>query len=399
MQAIDEDGLHVAYKWEQGIQASWESVQEDAEGRIVAQATDRERSWRAKRQRITQSIRRGLIRFMVVALDCSGSAEEKDYRPSRLEVCKQALQRFIRDYFDQNPISQLSVAVARDRVAEKISDLSGNAKLHVNYLQGVITAKGLASLQNTINLSISTLRHVPNYGHRELLVVYNSLGTCDPGNIFASIEAAKAHKLRISVICLAAELFICKQVAELTGGTFSVALDAAHLADLLQFHTTPPPELAGSNPLVTDFVYMGFPKRALDMHPVFSYEGKRLLLAQESYICPRCATRSTDIPTQCMVCCLQLNSSSHIARSYHHLFPVPAFVEHALHANPDGSWQAVPSAREGAGPRAVERCRGCLASLDRAGALVLRCPRCDHFFCVDCDLFIHDQLHNCPGCC
>jgi transcription factor Ssl1 len=33
------------------------------------------------------------------------------------------------------------------------------------------------------------------------------------------------------------------------------------------------------------------------------------------------------------------------------------------------------------------------------GRLVLRCEDCGSLFCVDCDLFIHDSLHNCPGCC
>ena len=26
------------------------------------------------------------------------------------------------------------------------------------------------------------------------------------------------------------------------------------------------------------------------------------------------------------------------------------------------------------------------------------CPKCKQEFCVDCDIFIHEVLHNCPGC-
>lgn len=26
------------------------------------------------------------------------------------------------------------------------------------------------------------------------------------------------------------------------------------------------------------------------------------------------------------------------------------------------------------------------------------CPLCKESFCIDCDLFIHETLHNCPGC-
>eukprot|EP01039_Chlorochromonas_danica_P000974 gene974-1058_t len=436
-----EDDQTTSYKWEQGVQASWDSVQEDAQGRIIAQVSERERSLHAKRSRLTQSIRRGLIRFLVIAIDASLSAMEKDYRPSRIEVCRKALKHFVPQFFDQNPISQISLAMTRDRVAEKLSDLSGNSKLHIHALDRIMECKGLASLQNLVNISISILRHVPNYGHRELLIVYSSLSTADPGNIYAAIEAAKEHKLRISVICLAAELFICKQIAEQTGGSFAVALDQNHLLQLLSAHTVPPPEIL-SNPaaLVTDFVYMGFPKRAHEDNAVLGYEGKRLVLAQESYLCPRCTTRTTDLPTQCNVCHLQLNSSSHIARSYHHLFPVPSFKEYTLRLVQSSSssdeqeemkkkFYALPCLQEqdeeerssssssskdenmseeeakqrggvelGGLSMEHRRCRGCFLSLERDRAFLLQCPACQHFFCVDCDLFIHDSLHNCPGC-
>jgi len=37
----------------------------------------------------------------------------------------------------------------------------------------------------------------PSYGHRELLVVYSSLSTCDPGDIFATVQRAVEHRIRI----------------------------------------------------------------------------------------------------------------------------------------------------------------------------------------------------------
>jgi hypothetical protein len=60
----------------------------------------------------------------------------------------------------------------------------------------------------------------------------------------------------------------------------------------------------------------------------------------------------------------------------------------------------------------VGRCSGCLDDLTRGvrmdsgsvprqegSRLALMCPDCKLLFCVDCDLFVHDSLHNCPGCC
>ena len=30
--------------------------------------------------------------------------------------------------------------------------------------------------------------------------------------------------------------------------------------------------------------------------------------------------------------------------------------------------------------------------------VVVRCGECKQLFCYDCDLYIHETLHNCPGC-
>ena len=49
----------------------------------------------------------GLIRYLIVCLDCSVTAKETDYRPNRLEAGKAAVERFMLEYFDQNPISQV----------------------------------------------------------------------------------------------------------------------------------------------------------------------------------------------------------------------------------------------------------------------------------------------------
>ena len=27
-----------------------------------------------------------------------------------------------------------------------------------------------------------------------------------------------------------------------------------------------------------------------------------------------------------------------------------------------------------------------------------RCPKCQYTYCLDCDLYIQDSLHNCVGC-
>lgn len=52
-----------------------------------------------------------------------------------------------------------------------------------------------------------------------------------------------------------------------------------------------------------------------------------LALPASRLLAGRCKARVADIPSSCHICRLTLVSSPHLARSYHHLFPVPAFVE------------------------------------------------------------------------
>lgn len=41
---------------------------------------------------------------------------------------------FITEFFDQNPISQLGLIALKGKRAEKITDLTGTSKCHVNAL-------------------------------------------------------------------------------------------------------------------------------------------------------------------------------------------------------------------------------------------------------------------------
>lgn len=50
-------------------------------------------------------------------------------------------------------------------------------------------------------------------------------------------------------------------------------------------------------------------------------------LKSGGYICPQCRSKYCELPTECRVCGLTLVSAPHLARSYHHLFPVQAFTQ------------------------------------------------------------------------
>ena len=158
------------------------------------------------------------------------------------------------------------------------------------------------------------------------------------------------------------------------------------------------------------------------------------------FVCPRCKARVKDLPCECHVCKLTLISSPHLARSYHHLFPVAPFEElsaselrgmgnnHNNHNTSTSSSLADASGEglgHGLGLDLRISCYGCMRDLTSAlifaakryhqegsmmdettmaislsgGApMVLRCPLCRQLFCFDCDVYIHDALHNCPSC-
>lgn len=47
----------------------------------------------------------------------------------------QLLEKFVEEFFDQNPLSQLGIMVMKNKRAEKITELSGNVRKHIKAVQ------------------------------------------------------------------------------------------------------------------------------------------------------------------------------------------------------------------------------------------------------------------------
>lgn len=198
-------------------------------------------------------------------------------------------------------------------------------------------------------------------------------------------------------------------------GTYFVAMNEEHFKELLFSYNLPPPSSLMTE---TTLIKMGFPQKRIDdylslciCHKAPKYGG---------YYCPQCKSKFCELPVDCSICGLALVSSPQLARSYHHLFPVPIFEE-------IGSLSSVPSLSSSSvqdstktnsnsnGSDGVEssstRCYGCQAKLSQSceinsssgvlslplSASVFRCPKCNTIFCNECDNYIHDYLHACPG--
>ncbi|TFK54265.1 TFIIH basal transcription factor complex subunit SSL1 [Heliocybe sulcata] len=393
------------YAWEASYTRSWDTVQEDEAGSLTTAVADL--LARNRRRRLlapADAIRRTIIRHLIIILDLSLSMLDRDMRPTRFDLSLEYAREFIVEWFDQNPLGQIGLVGMRAGLGERLSEMSGNPQ---DVLKAIserhrLEPAGEPSLQNAIEMARGSMGHLPTHSSREILIIFGSLTTVDPGNILETLERCVQDRIRVSVVALAAEMKVCREFCDKTGGQFGVAMNEGHFKDLL-FELIPPPAQralsraagAGANKPDADLMMMGFPVRLPDTSPpalcVCHSE-----LKSEGFLCPRCSAKVCDVPTDCDICGLMIVSSPHLARSYHHLFPVKPY-------------QAVTTLEEGSA--FAKSCHACARSFPDAPLASstataegmspigrYRCPDCQHDFCTECDVFIHDVVHCCPGC-
>lgn len=146
-------------KWEE-IHRSWDQVVEGEDGSIASAVIGLLEGTKRKRVlRDATPLQRGIIRHMVLVLDLSTAMMEKDFRPTRYLVSLRYAVEFIREFFEQNPISQIAIVGMRDGVAERISEMSGNPVEQIMALQGLRAdePKGSPSLQNALDMARAAL--------------------------------------------------------------------------------------------------------------------------------------------------------------------------------------------------------------------------------------------------
>jgi len=405
--------------WEAAASKNWD-LQEGADGRIEAVLGGLEEA--DKRRRLlkdTTPLQRGIIRHTLLILDLSTAMNEKDLRPTRYLLMLNYLVTFIQEFFEQNPISQLGILGMRDGVVMRVSDMSGNPNDHINAVRALRTSepKGNPSLQNALEMARAALYHTPSHGTREVIFILGALLSSDPGDIHETIRACVRDKLRITIIGLAARMHICNEICAKTNGgdtsTYNVAVDEVDFKELLMAVTTPPVVRATDKEMrernKAALLMMGFPSRVVETSPTLCACHGNLNMG--GYRCSRCAAKVCGLPATCPACDLTLILSTHLARSYHHLFPLMNWVEvswdkarRKQSVECYGCLTAFPSIPAEYGPAtsnitsiAIQK-----SSTRRAeGASEssrYECTVCESHFCIDCDVFCHEVVHNCPGC-
>lgn len=68
---------------------------------------------------------KGVVRYLCIIVDMSTAMNRRDLKPSRWALTVEYLEEFIREYFDQNPLSQMCIIATYHSKAEKLTELSG----------------------------------------------------------------------------------------------------------------------------------------------------------------------------------------------------------------------------------------------------------------------------------
>ncbi|PKY03976.1 TFIIH basal transcription factor complex, subunit SSL1 [Aspergillus campestris IBT 28561] len=387
-------------EWE--VSRTWETLVEGADGTISSTVEGLLEAGKRKRLlKDTTPLQRGIIRHLILILDLSQSMTEKDLRPTRYLLMIRYAQDFVKEFFEQNPIAQLGVLGLRDGLAIRITDMSGNPTEHISAIQALRDddPKGLPSMQNGLEMARGALFHTPSHGTREILIVFGSLLSSDPGDIHQTIATLVNERIRVGIVGLAAQVAICRDLCSKTNGgddtAYGVALNEQHFRELMMDVTTPPATYSQKQS-ASSLLMMGFPSRTVETLP--SLCACHSKPSRGGYSCSRCDSKVCGLPAECPSCGLTLILSTHLARSYHHLFPLINWVEVPWQraslstacfacgmsfppVPPKDQWQHTESHSKG------------MSVSSR-----YECNVCRNHFCIDCDVFAHEVVHNCPGC-
>lgn len=382
MNLNDDADEQQGYKWEvayaEGLNLG--ELKEDEQGSI--EKSVRQIITEAKRLRRTvdrpAKVKLGIMRYLSVVIDYTSAMLGQSLYPTRFQVTLTMISSFLDKFFEQNPISQLTVILCKDKRAERLVPFTSNVTLIKEALANLSDAccSGEFSLQSSLELAASGMKDMPGHASKEILIIMASLATVDASNVFTTFEVLKRSNVRCSVIGLSGELFVCKKLCSTTGGRYAVVLDESHFDILVSDHVPPPPSKKGAE---YNAIRAGFPSRVTVKTPSFcachdSMSQKNAETEDRAYFCVQCGARYCSLPIECRVCGLLLITAPQLARAHQHLTPLPAFAEID---KPSGN------------------CYACDVTLqDKA----YNCKRCEATFCIDCDLILHESLQVCPSC-
>ncbi len=167
--------------------------------------TDRVRC-SADERRAESRVEKGIIRYLYLIVDKSNAMQAADLTPTRARVTEELVRAaaarpgrlparprlrsrrtarsaqvsvFVKEFFDQNPISHLGIIVAHNKVADRVTELSGNPQHQIDSFLRSPLAGGEFSLQNSLTAAKAYLQCVfedPRW--RLCLIVCSCMRAC-----------------------------------------------------------------------------------------------------------------------------------------------------------------------------------------------------------------------------
>ena len=282
---------------------------------------------------------RPLLRKLILILDYSKSASKKDFKPSRHKLISQIADNFEDLFYSYNPLSTLQTIVSKE----------GKAYWATSKSQLLLPPEGEFSVQNSLDLSLKILEETGPHWSVEILIVLNSLSTCDPGDLWENLQMLHEKYIRVHVISTCAEFYPLKEITKQTGGKWREHWEL--------------------------FAKTGFPASSAALIPMaFSWASNMKspcachLELNDGFICPVCGCKVCKLPSECPVCKYVLVSAPHLTKASLSMAPLPPFVA-------------------GSGV-----CIGCDSPSNS------KCPTCGTDYCNNCQEFLRGSLGKCIGC-
>ena len=386
----EEQGSLLINRWGRKGYA-WDNLAIEDDKLVAIQETEQWQSEVEKKKSEFNSIKRGLLRSMVIVLDLSTNGlEARSFGQNRLNLIQDQMIVFVSDFFVQNPLSQIAILGTYDSSCSILSNLSSDVNAHIEVIKNLSSTdhKGEPSIQSSLAIATSILG-VEGYGGlanidstKEILFVYGALTTCDEDPIFKTLAKVKKSQIRVSIIGLAAKVFVFERIAEETNGDYFVPVSLEHLEDILHSFVIPPEQLKNQKPCLLPFGFAAIAESKMPAFDLFKFLDNAPTIDNPpdvpkygGYICPRCGSRVFTIPCYCPVCKDFLISPAYLKRTVIHLSPIPPFTVEP--------------------PQSGLACLGCNKLLTEEARV---CPLCNKCFCENCDKFIHETLQSCPGC-
>ena len=313
--------------------------------------------------------RKNVMRSAYLIIDAGDDFNRRDLLPDRQTNIVEVGTGFIKRFFDNSPLGNLGLVVTREGIAERICGLQVSGDEIITKFKKALTqtgGSGSPSLQNAITMAMTELNEQPPLSLRELIIIWNTMGTSDRGDIYDTISTLADSEIKCTILGIGGHVQILSLLASKTSGEYVVPKHESHFKELFYGFANPSDvKINAGQAVKTSLIPMGFPKATVDQ-----------LSGNLFYECPQCSEEVRTLPCLCQTCRITLSSSSHVSRSYFSLFPPPPAV----------------------GAIASSTIKISCPACNQLTTKTLTCSECTSQFCQHCFEFMQNTLHYCIGC-